>query len=254
MMQELERGDSGIRSFASVQSGLVMYPIHAFGSEEQKDYWLPKLARAEKIGCFGLTEPDHGSNPSGMVTNFKDMGDHYLLNGAKMWISGGDHDLTPNVVHLVLARIEGAPPGVKGISLFIVPKKLVDEQGRLTGERNDVALAGLNHKCGYRGTVNTLLNFGEGKFPVHGQSGAVGSCAIWRAWTSGMLPSPIRVMRPTASAPRRPFTCWDSCRARRADRCARDTRSRLRARNAGSSHRCRTARAAPAASPPRPRS
>lgn len=87
IMQEIERGDSGVRSTASVQSSLVMYPIWKYGTEAQRQKYLPKLASGEWMGCFGLTEPDHGSNPSGMVTNFKDMGDHYLLNGAKMWIS-----------------------------------------------------------------------------------------------------------------------------------------------------------------------
>ncbi|MFZ4613888.1 MAG: acyl-CoA dehydrogenase family protein [Bacteroidia bacterium] len=87
IMQELERGDSGLRSTASVQSSLVMYPIYSFGSEEQRKKYLPKLASGEWMGCFGLTEPDHGSNPAGMLTNIKDNGDHYLLNGAKMWIS-----------------------------------------------------------------------------------------------------------------------------------------------------------------------
>jgi len=87
IMQEIERGDSGVRSTASVQSSLVMYPIWKYGTEAQKQKFLPKLASGEFMGCFGLTEPDHGSNPSGMVTNIKDMGDHFLLNGAKMWIS-----------------------------------------------------------------------------------------------------------------------------------------------------------------------
>ncbi|MCM4155390.1 acyl-CoA dehydrogenase family protein [Gramella sp. AN32] len=87
IMQEIERGDSGIRSTASVQSSLVMYPIFKYGTEEQRKKFLPKLASGEMIGCFGLTEPDHGSNPGGMTTSFKDKGDHYLLNGAKMWIS-----------------------------------------------------------------------------------------------------------------------------------------------------------------------
>lgn len=87
IMQELERCDSGLRSTASVQSSLVMFPIYKYGSEEQRLAYLPKLAKGEMIGCFGLTEPDHGSNPGGMVTNFKDMGDYFLLNGAKMWIS-----------------------------------------------------------------------------------------------------------------------------------------------------------------------
>ncbi|WP_406682636.1 acyl-CoA dehydrogenase family protein [Seonamhaeicola sp. MEBiC1930] len=87
IMQEIERGDSGVRSTASVQSSLVMYPIWKYGNEVQRQKYLPKLASGEWMGCFGLTEPDHGSNPGGMVTNFKDVGDHYVLNGAKMWIS-----------------------------------------------------------------------------------------------------------------------------------------------------------------------
>jgi glutaryl-CoA dehydrogenase len=87
LMQEIERGDSGMRSTASVQGSLVMYPIYKFGDEDQRKKYLPKLASGEWLGCFGLTEPDHGSNPSGMVTNFRDAGDHYVLNGAKMWIS-----------------------------------------------------------------------------------------------------------------------------------------------------------------------
>ena len=91
IMQEVERGDSGMRSTASVQGSLVMYPIYKFGSEEQKKKYLPKLASGEMLGCFGLTEPNFGSNPAGMVTNIKDMGDHYLLNGAKMWISNAPH-------------------------------------------------------------------------------------------------------------------------------------------------------------------
>jgi glutaryl-CoA dehydrogenase len=91
IMQELERGDSGVRSTASVQSSLVMYPIYKFGNEEQRKKYLPKLASGEYLGCFGLTEPNHGSNPGGMETNIKDMGDHYLLNGAKMWISNAPY-------------------------------------------------------------------------------------------------------------------------------------------------------------------
>ncbi|MGB5405001.1 MAG: acyl-CoA dehydrogenase family protein, partial [Robiginitalea sp.] len=87
IMQEIERGDSGVRSTASVQSSLVMYPIYAYGSEEQRRKYLPSLASGKMMGCFGLTEPDHGSNPSGMTTNFTDKGDHYVLNGAKLWIS-----------------------------------------------------------------------------------------------------------------------------------------------------------------------
>ena len=89
VMQEFERGDSGVRSFVSVQSALVMYPIFTFGSDEQKDYWLPKLATGEKLGCFGLTEPDYGSNPGGMRTRADRKGEEYVLNGEKMWITSG---------------------------------------------------------------------------------------------------------------------------------------------------------------------
>jgi glutaryl-CoA dehydrogenase len=91
MMQELERGDSGVRSTASVQGSLVMFPIYAYGSEEQRKKYLPKLASGEWLGCFGLTEPDHGSNPDGMLTNIKDAGSHVILNGSKMWISNAPH-------------------------------------------------------------------------------------------------------------------------------------------------------------------
>ncbi len=91
MMQELERGDSGVRSTASVQGSLVMFPIYEYGSEEQRKKYLPKLASGEWLGCFGLTEPDHGSNPAGMLTNFKDAGNHVILNGAKMWISNAPY-------------------------------------------------------------------------------------------------------------------------------------------------------------------
>jgi butyryl-CoA dehydrogenase len=131
-----------------------------------------------------LSEPQAGSSLSDIITraepdgeDFADdpLGPRYRLRGNKMWISNGEHELTENIIHLVLAKIPGPDgklvPGTKGISLFIVPKKLVDAQGRLTGERNDVALAGLNHKLGYRGIPNTLLNFGEGTFPVRGAAG-----------------------------------------------------------------------------------
>src|SRR5918912_705226 len=103
-MQELERGDSGVRSFASVQGGLVMYPIHAFGSDAQKERYLPKMAKGEIIGCFGLTEPDHGSNPSGMRTSAIDDGDSWVLNGTKRWITNGNIAQ----VALVWAKVGGA--------------------------------------------------------------------------------------------------------------------------------------------------
>jgi glutaryl-CoA dehydrogenase len=113
-MQELERGDSGIRSFASVQGSLVMYPIHAFGSEAQKERYLPKMAKGEIIGCFGLTEPDHGSNPAGMRTVAKDDGDSYVINGTKRWITNGNMAQ----VALVWAKLDGPTGEVRG---FLVP-------------------------------------------------------------------------------------------------------------------------------------
>ena len=121
VMQELERGDSGVRSFASVQSALVMYPIYAYGSEEQKDRWLPKLATGEKIGCFGLTEPDFGSNPGGMITRAEKTSDGYVLNGAKMWITNG----TLADVAVVWAKLDGVVNGFlveKGTPGFSAPE------------------------------------------------------------------------------------------------------------------------------------
>ncbi len=121
VMQELERGDSGVRSFASVQSALVMYPIHAYGSEEQKRTWLPLLARGETIGCFGLTEPDFGSNPGGMLTRAEETSDGYLLNGAKMWITNG----TIAGLAVVWAKLNGVVNGFlveKGTKGFSAPE------------------------------------------------------------------------------------------------------------------------------------
>ncbi len=121
VMQELERGDSGLRSFVSVQSALVMYPIFTFGSEVQKEKWLPKLARGEKIGCFGLTEPDYGSNPSGMVTKAEKVDGGYKLNGAKMWITNG----TIADVAVVWAKLNGVIKGFlveKGMKGFSAPE------------------------------------------------------------------------------------------------------------------------------------
>jgi glutaryl-CoA dehydrogenase len=121
VMQELERGDSSIRSFASVQSALVMYPIFAYGSEKQKDHWLPRLASGEAIGCFGLTEPDFGSNPGGMVTKAEERPDGYLLNGAKMWITNG----TIADVAVIWAKLNGIVHGFlveKGTRGFSAPE------------------------------------------------------------------------------------------------------------------------------------
>ncbi len=126
------------------------------------------------FGTMCLSEPQAGSSLADITTRAERQADGtYRLTGNKMWISGGDHELSENIVHLVLAKVPGGPAGVKGISLFIVPKFLVNEDGTL-GERNDVVLAGLNHKMGYRGTTNTLLNFGEGVHRPRGEAGAVG--------------------------------------------------------------------------------
>ena len=132
IMQELERGDSGIRSFASVQGALVMYPIHAFGSEEQKREWLPGMASAEKIGCFGLTEPDYGSNPAGMVTTAKRTDSGWVLNGSKMWITNG----SMADVAVVWAQT-GEIGDVRGIRGFLVPADAPgftarDQKGKLS--------------------------------------------------------------------------------------------------------------------------
>jgi len=161
--------------------------LMAHGSEAQKRVFALNEFSGRWSGTMCLSEPQAGSSLSDVATRAVPDGDgfeadplgpRYRLKGNKMWISAGEHELTENIVHLVLAKIPGPdgklPPGVKGISLFIVPKKLVDTEGQLTGERNDVALAGLNHKCGWRGTTNTLLNFGEGKYPVRGGAGAIG--------------------------------------------------------------------------------
>jgi butyryl-CoA dehydrogenase len=161
--------------------------LMAHGSDLQKQVFALNEFSGRFAGTMCLSEPQAGSSLSDVATrampdgaDFADdvLGVRYRLKGNKMWISTGDHELTENIVHLVLAKIPGADgktlPGTKGISLFIVPKHLVNETGELTGERNDVALAGLNHKLGWRGTVNTLLNFGEGRYPVRGSAGAIG--------------------------------------------------------------------------------
>ncbi|MGL6109200.1 MAG: acyl-CoA dehydrogenase [Rubrivivax sp.] len=161
--------------------------LMAHGTPAQREVFAQNLFAGRWFGTMCLSEPQAGSSLSDVATRALPDGDdfesdalgpRYRLRGNKMWISAGEHELTENIVHLVLAKIPQADgsmqPGTKGISLFIVPKKLVDARAKLTGERNDVALAGLNHKLGYRGTSNTLLNFGEGKFLPQGAPGAVG--------------------------------------------------------------------------------
>ena len=158
--------------------------LMAHGTALQKQVFALNEFSGRWSGTMCLSEPQAGSSLSDVVTRavpdegaegdatvpWQDdpLGPRYRLRGNKMWISAGEHELTENIIHLVLAKIPGPDgqlvPGTRGISLFIVPRKMVDAQGQLTGERNDVALAGLNHKCGWRGTTNTLLNFGEGRF------------------------------------------------------------------------------------------
>ncbi|MGE3525723.1 MAG: acyl-CoA dehydrogenase family protein [Gemmatimonadales bacterium] len=139
IMQELERGDSGIRSFASVQGALVMYPIHAFGSEEQKKHWLPRLASGDEIGCFGLTEPDYGSNPGGMITTARETKDGWVLNGAKMWITNGSQA----TVAVVWAKT-GDLKDSRSVRGFIVPTDMKgfsarDQKGKLSLRASDTS-------------------------------------------------------------------------------------------------------------------
>jgi butyryl-CoA dehydrogenase len=161
--------------------------LMAHGTEAQRRVFAHQEFSGRFFGTMCLSEPQAGSSLSDILTRAEPDGDdsasdplgpRFRLRGHKMWISNGEHELAENIVHLVLAKIPGPDgklvPGARGISLFIVPKRLVDLDGDLTGERNDVALAGLNHKLGYRGIPNTLLNFGEGKYPVRGGSGAIG--------------------------------------------------------------------------------
>ena len=188
----VEAAANSFFSIASVSIGSGMLTtgnanlLMVHGTEMQKKVFALNEFSGRFSGTMCLSEPQAGSSLSDVMTravpdgddfDAEPLGPRYRLTGNKMWISAGEHELSENIIHLVLAKIPDAQgqliPGVKGISLFIVPKKMVNTEGQLTGERNDVALAGLNHKCGWRGTTNTLLNFGEGKYPVRGQSGAV---------------------------------------------------------------------------------
>jgi alkylation response protein AidB-like acyl-CoA dehydrogenase len=146
----------------------------ANGSPEQIDRFVPALIAGRFFGTMCLSETQAGSSLADIATRAIPQDDgSYRLFGSKMWISGGEHQLAENIIHLVLAKIPGGPTGTKGISLFVVPRALVQADGS-QGERNDVVLAGLNHKMGSRGTVNTVLTFGEGEFTPGGQPGAVG--------------------------------------------------------------------------------
>ena len=189
----VEAAANSFFAMASVSIGSGMLTIGnanlllKHGTELQRKVFALNEFSGRWSGTMALSEPQAGSSLSDIATRAVPDGDgferdplgpRYRLTGNKMWISAGEHELAENIVHLVLAKIPGPDgkliPGTKGISLFIVPKKLVSAEGELTGERNDVALAGLNHKLGWRGTTNTLLNFGEGRHPVRGKPGAVG--------------------------------------------------------------------------------
>ena len=189
----IEAAANAFFGLASVSMGSSMLTkgnanlLLVHGTEAQKAVFARNQFAGRFSGTMCLSEPQAGSSLSDIATKAlpdgpdfeaEPLGPRYRLKGNKMWISAGDHELTENIIHLVLAKIPGPDgkliAGTRGISLFIVPKKMVDAEGQLTGERNDVALAGLNHKLGWRGTTNTLLNFGEGKFPVKGAAGAVG--------------------------------------------------------------------------------
>ena len=178
---------------ASVSIGAGMLTVGnanllmAHGTPTQQRVFAAQEFAGRWSGTMCLSEPQAGSSLSDISTRAQadgedflldPLGPRYRLRGHKMWISAGEHDITQNIIHLVLAKIPGPDgklvPGTRGISLFIVPKHLVDANGHLTGERNDVALVGLNHKCGWRGTTNTLLNFGEGRHHPGGRAGALG--------------------------------------------------------------------------------
>ena len=135
--------------------------IHAHGSDDQRRQWMQPMLEGRFFGTMALSEPQAGSSLSDVRTSARPVADGwYAIKGTKMWTSGGEHELSENIVHMTLARIEGAPPGVKGLSLFIVPRYRLDPQGRASAP-NGVRLTGLNHKMGYRGTVNTVLSFGD---------------------------------------------------------------------------------------------
>jgi butyryl-CoA dehydrogenase len=174
---------SGYGMLTAGNANLLM----AHGTPLQKQVFAANEFAGRWFGTMCLSEPQAGSSLGDILTravpdgdNFANdrLGSRYRLSGNKMWISGGEHEITENIVHLVLAKVPDSsgqlPAGTRGISLFIVPKMLVDADGKLTGEHNDVVLAGLNHKLGFRGTTNTLLNFGEGRFKPSGKAGAIG--------------------------------------------------------------------------------
>lgn len=169
----LHAANVGTTAYPMLTAGAANLLI-ANGSEDQVDTWVKPMIEGRFHGTMCLSETQAGSSLSDITTKAVPQDDGtYRVFGNKMWISGGSHELGENIVHLVLAKIPGSPPGVKGISLFIVPRFLLADDGSI-GERNDVVLAGVNHKMGFRGTVNTVLGFGEGEYKPGGEAGAVG--------------------------------------------------------------------------------
>ena len=200
VMQELERGDSGIRSFVSVQSSLVMYPIFTFGSEEQKDYWLPKLATGEKIGCFGLTEPDFGSNPGGMITRADKVEGGYLINGAKMWITNG----TIADVAVVWAKLDGEIKGFlieKGTKGFSAPemKGKHSLKASVTSELifQDVFIPEKNILHGSKGLKSPLMCLNQARYGI--AWGVVGSMMACYHSALNYAKSRIQFSKPIAA-------------------------------------------------------
>jgi glutaryl-CoA dehydrogenase len=199
-MQELERGDSGIRSFVSVQSSLVMYPIFTFGSEEQKDYWLPKLATGEKIGCFGLTEPDYGSNPGGLITHAEKVEGGYKLNGAKMWITNG----TIADVAIVWAKLDGEVKGFlieKGTEGFTAPemKGKHSLKASITSELifQDVLVPEKNILPGSKGLKSPLMCLNQARYGI--AWGVVGSMMACYDAALNYAKSRIQFSKPIAA-------------------------------------------------------
>mgnify|MGYP001477471302 CR=1 FL=1 len=200
VMQELERGDSGIRSFVSVQSALVMYPIFTFGSEEQKKHWLPLLALGEKIGCFGLTEPDYGSNPGGLITRAEKVKDGYLLNGAKMWITNG----TIADIAVVWAKLDGVIRGFlveKGTKGFTAPemKGKHSLKASVTSELilEDVLIPEGNILPGTTGLKNALMCLNQARYGI--AWGVVGSMMACYDAALNYAKSRIQFSKPIAA-------------------------------------------------------
>ncbi|MBI5730166.1 MAG: acyl-CoA dehydrogenase family protein [Ignavibacteriales bacterium] len=199
-MQELERGDSGIRSFASVQTSLVMYPIYTFGNEDQKNYWLPKLAAGEKIGCFGLTEPDFGSNPAGMITRAEKMDGGFKLNGAKMWITNG----TIADVAVVWAKLDGVVRGFlveKGMKGFSAPemKGKHSLKASVTSELifQDVFVPEKNLLTGSKGLKSPLMCLNQARYGI--AWGVVGSMMACYDSALNYAKSRIQFSKPIAA-------------------------------------------------------